>query len=192
MCMHVVGAGTTHPPPRYPLGRPSRSRDQENGEPAGHQARPGPWAGSGGDRERNAERGGHCHRRHIVRGEEEALRSGSSSLALGRSPIDAPVRFTPPALIGRSAGAGALHGFTSRGPAAAHPPSRRGRLYRCRPDRWRAPRRRSPSCACRSPTPSRSARRDSPRLPRGCRCFRARRPSECDSEGNVPHVSPPL
>jgi hypothetical protein len=42
-----------------------------------------------------------------------------------------PGQVHAPALIGRSAGAGALHGLTSRGPAAAYPPLRRGRLYRC-------------------------------------------------------------
>jgi hypothetical protein len=41
------------------------------------------------------------------------------------------------------------------------------------------------------PTPSRSLRRDAAPPPQGSRCSRARRPSECDSEGKVRPAPPP-
>jgi hypothetical protein len=41
------------------------------------------------------------------------------------------------------------------------------------------------------PTPSRSVRRDAVPPPQGCRCSRARRPTECDSEGKVAPAPPP-
>ena len=63
--------------------------------------------------------------------------------------------------------------------AVHHPPT-----GRCGPP--------APSCARMAPrpSPSRSVRRDAAHPPQGCRCSRARRPSECDSEVKVPPPPP--
>jgi hypothetical protein len=100
-----------------------------------------------------------------------------------------PVSTCPMAL------AGSPRGTTGRRPTLAPPLRRRpasSRRTARHGSRAVASGSRLPVSSCYSPTPSRSARRDSPPLPPARRCSRARHPSECDSEGKVPHSPPPL